>query len=133
MTDKNEDYWYRVTPYFHQRFFPQGSKIYHPGDRAEEFYLVEEGILRVEYPDQSKYTESIMAGTTCGELPFFADIPRTGTVIAEKDTVVWALDRKGWEELQDKFPDGARELLRLSLKLTSERIDAITKYMCVGT
>lgn len=103
-------------------------------DAATEFYLVEDGILRVEYDaDYGQYTESIVAGTTCGELPFFSDTPRTGTMVAEKDTVTWVMDREGWTKLQDKLPDVAAELMKLSMKLTSERMQAITKYMCVGT
>lgn len=46
---------------------------------------------------------------------------------AEKDTVAWVLDEPNWISLQDKQPDVAKELLKLSLKLTSERMAAITR------
>lgn len=103
-------------------------------DPANEFYLVEDGVLRVEYDaDPAQYTESIVAGTTCGELPFFSNTPRTGSMVAEKDTTAWVMDRDGWTLIQEKFPDVALELLKLAMKLTTERVQAVTKYMIVGT
>lgn len=71
-TDKNEDFWYRAVPYFVKKSFPKGQMIYNRGDRPDGFYLLQSGILRAEYYlDQGQYHESIVAGTTCGELPFF--------------------------------------------------------------
>jgi len=44
--------------------------------------------------------------------------------------VAWKLDRDGWKKIQEL--DGgdaiAAELLRIGLKLTSERMEAITSY-----
>lgn len=68
-----------------------------------------------------------MAGTTCGELPFFSSTNRTATTYAERDCVTWMLDDEKWQELQRDHPAIAQELLKISLKLTSERMDAITK------
>ncbi|KAI5776743.1 sulfate transporter family-domain-containing protein [Geopyxis carbonaria] len=134
LTDKNEDFWFRAIPYFQRKTYPQGTQLFVRGDLAGEFYLIEEGILRAEYNlDQGKYSESILAGTTCGELPFFSDTLRTATVITEKDTVAWVLDVKHWKALQEDFPDVAKELLKISLKLTTERMHAITGYIYVGT
>jgi SulP family sulfate permease len=39
------------------------------------------------------------------------------------------MDREKWEELQKADADVAQELLRISLKLTSERMSAITSYV----
>ncbi|TGZ76281.1 hypothetical protein EX30DRAFT_324874 [Ascodesmis nigricans] len=134
MTDKNEDYWYRIVPYFSKQVFYEGTVVFRRGDPANEFYLVEDGVLRVEYDaDPAQYTESIVAGTTCGELPFFSNTPRTGSMVAEKDTTAWVMDRDGWTLIQEKFPDVALELLKLAMKLTTERVQAVTKYMIVGT
>jgi SulP family sulfate permease len=48
---------------------------------------------------------------------------------AERDCVAWLLDRGDWERLQREEPDVANELLRISLKLTSERMVAIISYV----
>lgn len=130
LTDQNEDFWFRAAPFFKRQEFTAGHTLFESGDAAAGFYLLEEGILRAEYElPQGRYFESIVAGTTCGELPFFSETDRTATVQAERDCIAWLLDREHWEELQQKQPDVAQEMLRVSLKLTSERMSAITSYV----
>ncbi|TVY46136.1 Uncharacterized protein LSUB1_G000015 [Lachnellula subtilissima] len=130
LTDKNEDFWFRAIPCFVKKEYLAGTVLFRCGEDAQGFYLLEEGILRADYDlPQGKYYESIVAGTTCGELPFFSDTSRTATVQAERDCVTWLLDRKNWDILQKTDPDVARELLMISLKLTSERMSAITSYV----
>ncbi|KAI9674540.1 MAG: hypothetical protein M1817_001878 [Caeruleum heppii] len=127
LTRKNEDFWFGACPYFRRKELTKGTVLYSRGDEPDGFYLLEEGILRAEYQlPQGRYYESIVAGTTCGELPFFSETERTATVVAERDSVAWLMDEDRWNELQEKQPDVARELLRISLKLTSERMSAIT-------
>lgn len=130
LTDKNEDFWFRVLPFFIRKEFSAETVLYHHGESANGFYLLESGILRADYElPQGHYFESIVAGTTCGELPFFSETDRTATVQAERDCVTWMLDRDNWDKLQKGEPDVAKELLRISLKLTSERMVAITSYV----
>jgi sulfate permease, SulP family len=130
LTDKNEDFWFQILPYFIRKEFGAGTVLYNRGEPASGFYLLESGILRADYElPQGRYFESIVAGTTCGELPFFSETERTATVQAEHDCVTWQLDRDNWGKLQTDEPDVAKEMLRISLKLTSERMAAITSYV----
>ncbi|CZT01608.1 related to sulfate transporter [Rhynchosporium agropyri] len=130
LTDKNEDFWFNSLPFFVKKSYPAGTTLYKRGEQAKGFYLLEDGILRAEYDlPQGRYFESIVAGTTCGELPFFSETDRTATVQAERDCVTWLMDRECWEKLQKEEPAVAQELLRISLKLTSERMSAITSYV----
>lgn len=129
LSDKNEDVWFAATNYFRRREYPAGTVLFRRGEQADGFYLVERGILRVEYDlPQGWLCESIMAGTTCGELPFFSETERTATATVEQDCVVWLMDRDYWDQVQREQPEVARELLTVSLKLTSERMSAITSY-----
>ncbi|CAM1506778.1 Fc.00g064190.m01.CDS01 [Cosmosporella sp. VM-42] len=130
LSDKNEDFWFPATSYFVRKEYPAGTVIFRRGEQANGFYLVERGIVRAEYDlPQGWLCESIVAGTTCGELPFFSETERTATVVVERDCVVWLMDREHWERIQKKEPAIGRELLRISLKLTSERMSAITSYI----
>lgn len=43
--------------------------------------------------------------------------------------MAWLLNAERWAEAQRSQPDVAQELLKISLKLTSERMDAITKQV----
>ena len=132
LTDKNEDFWYHAVPFFERKELMAGTVLYSRGDEPDGFYLLQEGILRAEYDwEQGSYYESIVAGTTCGELPFFSETDRSATVAAEKDCVAWLLTRAKWKELEKQQPDIARELLKIGLKLTSERMNAITSYVLI--
>jgi SulP family sulfate permease len=127
LTEKDLDFWHRAVPYFQKREYSAGTLLYSRGDDPDGFYILEEGILRAEYElEQGGYYESIVAGTTCGELPFFSETDRTGTVVAEKYCVAWLLTKEKWKTLEKDLPEVARELLKVGLKLTSERMNAIT-------
>lgn len=130
LSDKNEDFWYRAMGYFERVTFPKGSILFNAGDRPNGFYMLEEGILRCDYDlPQGNYSELIVQGRPCGELPFFSQTSRTATMVAEKDCVAWKLDDTRWHEMQAQDPDVAQELLVITLKLTKERMDAITSYV----
>lgn len=130
LSGKNEDFWFQATPYFKRKEYPAGTTLFRRGEPATGFYLVERGIVRAEYDlPQGWLCESIVAGTTCGELPFFSETERTATALVERDCVVWLMDCDSWEKLQKEEPEVAREFLRISLKLTSERMSSITSYI----
>lgn len=124
---KNEDFWHRAASFFERRQFSAGAILYSRGDDPDGFYLLESGRFRAEYElEQGAYYEVILPGTTCGELPFFSETFRTGTVAAEDDSIAWLLTRESFEEMEKKEPEIAAELLKIGLKLTSERMNAIT-------
>lgn len=130
LSDRNEDFWFEAIPYFQRREMAAGTILFRRGEEAEGFYLLERGILRAEYDlPQGWLCESIVAGTTCGELPFFSETERTATAQAERDCVVWLMNGDAWKKMQKEKPEIARELLRISLKLTSERMSSITSYI----
>ena len=130
LSDKNEDFWHRATQFFEQIKYPKGSVLFNVGDRPDGFYLLEEGMMRGEYElPQGTFSEVVVSGRPFGELPFFSDTTRTANMTAERDSVVWQLNGERWRSLQAKEPDVAQELLKISLKLTKERMDTITAYV----
>ncbi|KAI0126003.1 sulfate transporter family protein [Xylariales sp. AK1849] len=129
LSDKNEDFWFRAMPYFVRKEYPAGSVLYHRGEPAKGFYLLERGELRADYETpQGKLSEPIVQGTTCGELPFFSQTDRTATVLAVKNCVVWVMDTESWEKLRKEENDVYQELLSIALRLTNERMRAMTNY-----
>jgi sulfate permease, SulP family len=129
LSDKNEDFWYRANPYFVRKQYPAGAVLYHRGELANGFYLLERGELRADYETpQGRLTEPIVQGTTCGELPFFSRTDRTATVTVVRDCVVWVMDTENCERLRREENDVYQELLSISLKLTTERMNAMTNY-----
>lgn len=131
------EFWTRVVGYFKKRTVPGGTVLYHSESPATGFYVVESGILRAEYKlDQGEMYESILAGTTCGELPFFSETRRTATVSAEVDSVVWVLDRDGWEAMAAGEGNEAREMVeemyRMAMRLTVERFMSVMAYILIS-
>jgi SulP family sulfate permease len=127
---KDVDFWQIPAPYFERREYKAGTVLYSRGDEPDGFYILEKGRFRAEYElDQGRFYEVILPGTTCGELPFFSETDRTGTVAAENDSVAWLLTRESYKELEKKNQEVASELLKVGLKLTKERMDVITSYV----
>ncbi|KAH8695790.1 sulfate transporter family protein-like protein [Phaeosphaeriaceae sp. PMI808] len=132
VSPKNEDFWLILAPYFSRKEYPAGTVLYSRGDDPDGFYILEKGRFRAEYElPQGSFFEVILPGTTCGELPFFSETDRTGTVAVENDSVAWLLTRERFNEIEAKEPGVAMELLKVGLKLTKERMDAITSYVLV--
>ncbi|KAK4999606.1 hypothetical protein LTR66_001388 [Elasticomyces elasticus] len=126
-TNKDATFWTPILPYFTRREYTRGTVLYSRGDRPDGFYLLQSGVLRADYNlEQGEYSESIMAGTTCGELPFFSETSRTSTVAAESDCVAWLLSPESWEALQQERAEISRELLKIGMKLSAERMKAVT-------
>ncbi len=99
VSDKNEDFWFPAVKYFVGLEYPPGAVLFRAGETAEGFYLLEKGIVRAEYdlPHGQSFHESIVAGTTCGELPFFSDTTRTATASVERSVSCgfWTRSRGG--------------------------------------
>lgn len=130
LSERKEDFWFRAVPYLVRREFGAGAVLFSRGDDASAFYLLDSGVLRASYNTAvGDYHESIVSGTTCGELPFFSETIRTATVVAERDCVVWCLERESWDKLRDEWKEGATELYRIAMKLTKERMDAVVSYV----
>ena len=130
VSDKPEDFWAPAAAYFVRKDFSARNTLYTAEEPADGFYILESGMLKAKYDlPQGKYSELIVAGTTCGELPFFSSTARTSTTYAERDCVTWMLTQAKWSDMQRERPSISQELLKISLKLTSERMDVITKYV----
>jgi sulfate permease, SulP family len=130
VSERGEDFWFRASRFFERKQFSSGTVLFTIGDCARGFYLLEEGILRADYDSpQGQYTELILAGRPCGELPFFSETSRTATMTAERDCIAWELSAGKWTELQKAESDVASELLKICLKLTKERMDAVLGYI----
>ncbi|ORY87148.1 sulfate transporter family-domain-containing protein [Protomyces lactucae-debilis] len=130
-TDKREDFWHRVCPFFVREEVAGGKILWKEHTEATCFYVVESGMIRATYRlEAGLHVESITSGTVCGELPFLAGMPRTAQLVTVSDCVLWKLDKQGWDKMQ-QMPGGlelALELQKIGLRLTSERLGAFLSY-----
>jgi CRP/FNR family transcriptional regulator, cyclic AMP receptor protein len=80
------------------------------GEKAHEFFVIEEGTARVVRDEQ--YLDELGPGDFFGEMGLLEDAPRNADVIAETPLKLMVLSGPALRELEREFPRLARKLSR---------------------
>ncbi|GAA5956958.1 hypothetical protein JCM10213_009307, partial [Rhodosporidiobolus nylandii] len=125
--DLNEDYCFRLVPYFKRVNIERGTSLWTSGSEPDAFYVIESGMLRASYTFSDRsMSESMVAGTVAGELSFLSRTKRNTHVVAERDSVLWKMDLVAHEELGRK--EGwafARRFEEVVLKIAVQETDVL--------
>ncbi len=90
-----------------EKSFAAGAIIFSQGEKGDSFYLTQSGAVQVVLESAGGRSESIAVlgpQEWFGEMALLSGEPRSATIRAVKDTVVWRLSRKDWDELIEKHP-----------------------------
>jgi MFS family permease len=71
---------------------PAGEEIVRQGEPGDCFYLIQDGTLDVYV--EGELVQSLEPGDSFGEIALLRDVPRTATVKARSEVVLYALDRR---------------------------------------
>jgi SulP family sulfate permease len=87
-----------------------GTRLIEANTAAEDILFIQSGNAFVEIPGngaEAMHVADAGAGAVVGELAFYLGEPRTGSVIARSDMVVWRFSREAMRRLAREAPDAA--------------------------
>jgi CRP-like cAMP-binding protein len=107
----------RIVSHVKKRIFPKGAVIFRQGDPGDALYLIESGRVRIhahltEHGEEVGVT-TLGDGETFGEIALVTGIPRTATVEAEENTVVWQIHKDDFDHIVIVSPKLSKALDRL--------------------
>ncbi len=79
-----------------------GQTLFHHGDPGDALYVLRSGRLDVQLPDGS--VRELYPESSLGELALLTGAPRSGTVVARRDSTLVAVDRDRFDQLADDHP-----------------------------
>ncbi len=82
--------------------FASGDKIFSQGDSGDALYLIQSGAAHVQLDSGGGRSETIAVlgpREYFGEMALLSSAPRSATVIAVKDCLLWKLSRESWDDL----------------------------------
>ena len=107
--------WRTIAPYLTRHDIRAGDLLIKQGDADRTMYFLGQGSLQIFVtggPPGSNRIAILRAGSVVGEPGLFGDSPRMANVEAMTPCVVWALRGPRMEELAQRSPALALELLR---------------------
>lgn len=104
----------------YQKFFPQGQIIFRQNDPGDSFYLILSGTVTVideELDDTAAEQESgviatLSRGEFFGEIAVLTGMPRTATVRAQADTILFVVDHNALQTLLQQHKSLAEEIAK---------------------
>lgn len=121
------DQWRSVAPFFTRHEIRAGDLLIKQGELDRAMYLLGQGSMQVFVtggPPGSNRIAILRAGAIIGEPGLFSDGPRLANVEAVTPCVVWALRGPRLEELAQRLPALALELVRAAAGVMATRMRA---------
>jgi anion transporter len=89
-----------------ERCYVSGTTIVSQGDQGDAFYIIQSGAVQVVLESRGRAEIIRVLGPQdwFGEMALLSGEPRSATIVAVKDSLIWRLSRHAWDELIDKHP-----------------------------
>ncbi|MGL5061614.1 MAG: mechanosensitive ion channel domain-containing protein [Microcoleus sp.] len=86
--------------------------LFRENDPGDAFYIILSGSVEVFVEAIDKHLTNLEAGKFFGELSLMLGIPRTASVRAVEDTVLFAIHSKGFQKILTERPDLAEQIIQ---------------------
>ena len=119
--------WRVIAPYLARYEIRAGDLLIKQGDADRSMYFLAQGSLQIFVtggPPGSNRIAILRTGSVVGEPGLFGDSPRMANVEAMTPSIVWALRGPRMEELAQRSPALALELLRAAGAVMATRMRA---------
>lgn len=103
-----------------------GQSLFQQGDQSHSLYFIASGRLNIllERPDGlTQRIRSLGRGSVFGEMGLYTQSPRSASVIAEKASCLYQLDRNALKQMENKEPELANVLHTFVIRSLSARLD----------
>jgi small-conductance mechanosensitive channel/CRP-like cAMP-binding protein len=86
--------------------------LFQEGDPGDAFYIILSGSVEVFVEQLNKHLTRLHPGQFLGELSLMLGVPRTATVRAVEETILFVINHKGFENLLREHPELAEEIIQ---------------------
>ncbi len=93
---------------------PAGESVFKAGEPGNALYLVKEGSVVLRAADGSSVAE-VGQGGSLGDVQLLTDEPYPSTAVAGEDSVLFVLERDGFEEVLAQRPEVAKAIARAAM------------------
>lgn len=90
--------------------FVPGQALMYRGEPGHQLFFINRGSVEVLGPDDTAVVATLSDGDFVGEMALLSSQPRANTVRAVEYCNVYALDRAGFDQVLDEFPEVAAEV-----------------------
>lgn len=111
-----------------------GEVIVRAGDPADSMHFILDGRLGIMVPaedDRTTRVRSLGRYTTIGEMGLVSQTPRSATIQAEVDSVLYVLNTRQFDAIRDEAPALSHKLLTYFVSVMAERLTFANRTIAV--
>ncbi len=106
------------------------------GETSDSVYFVESGQISIYIQTGNQYPirlQTICIGTMVGEIGYCLNIPRTATIVADTNTVVYRLTKDAMETIKQEEPLLAESIQKLMMRVIAERLITANRQLLTSS
>jgi serine/threonine protein phosphatase PrpC/CRP-like cAMP-binding protein len=118
-----------IAPYLEHTWLKPGEVLFREGEQGDAFYVVVDG--RVRITRSGTHLVDVSAGGNFGELCLARPVPRSATVTAVQETLVFGLTRDRFQEVVRRKPALGARISIAALDYLGDRLRDLTERLSV--